>query len=99
MRMLLIEDDVMFGKALVRGLTDQGMTIDWVQNEDEGVVALERSVALTAGLIFRHGIQPCIDTEFEDQLDVQIRRRSEQSLHPSGSPVEAPTGTNWAILM
>jgi len=28
MRLLLIEDDLMFGKALVRGLKRNGMTVD-----------------------------------------------------------------------
>jgi DNA-binding response OmpR family regulator len=40
MRILLIEDDPMIGKALVRGLSDQGMTVDWVRNGAEGSAAL-----------------------------------------------------------
>jgi DNA-binding response OmpR family regulator len=40
MRILLIEDDLMIGKGLVRGLGDQGMTVDWVRNGAEGSVAL-----------------------------------------------------------
>ena len=40
MRILLIEDDPMIGKALVRGLNDQGMTVDWVRNGAEGGAAL-----------------------------------------------------------
>lgn len=43
MRVLLIEDDPMFGKALVRGLSDNGMTIDWTRNGVDGFAALERS--------------------------------------------------------
>jgi two-component system OmpR family response regulator len=40
MRILLIEDDPMIGKGLVRGLSDQGMTVDWVRNGAEGSAAL-----------------------------------------------------------
>jgi DNA-binding response OmpR family regulator len=40
MRILLIEDDPMIGKALVRGLGDQGMTVDWVHNGADGRAAL-----------------------------------------------------------
>jgi DNA-binding response OmpR family regulator len=40
MRILLIEDDPMIGKGLVRGLSDQGMTVDWVRNGAEGNAAL-----------------------------------------------------------
>src|SRR5579871_2744252 len=40
MRVLLIEDDLMIGKALVRGLGDQGMVVDWVRNGAEGSAPL-----------------------------------------------------------
>jgi DNA-binding response OmpR family regulator len=40
MRVLLIEDDPMIGKALVRGLSDHGMTVDWVRDGAEGSAAL-----------------------------------------------------------
>lgn len=43
MRLLLIEDDAMFGKALVRGLQQNGMTIDWVRNGPDGFAALKRA--------------------------------------------------------
>jgi two-component system, OmpR family, response regulator len=43
MRVLLIEDDAMFGKALVRGLSDNGMTVDWTRNGSDGFAALEQS--------------------------------------------------------
>ena len=36
MRVLLIEDDAMFGKALVRGFNDNGMTVDWTRNGLDG---------------------------------------------------------------
>ncbi len=40
MRVLLIEDDAMIGKALVRGLVDHGMSVDWVRDGAEGSAAL-----------------------------------------------------------
>lgn len=43
MRLLLIEDDVMFGKALVRGLRVNGMTVDWARCGLDGYAALEQS--------------------------------------------------------
>jgi DNA-binding response OmpR family regulator len=43
MRVLLIEDDAMFGKALARGLSDNGMTVDWTRNGIDGFAALDRS--------------------------------------------------------
>jgi two-component system, OmpR family, sensor kinase len=49
-----------------------------------------QEVALTAGLAFRHDIQPRIDAELEDQLVVQVWDLSEQPVHRSGPPVEIP---------
>ena len=43
MRVLLIEDDAMFGKALVRGLKRNGMTVDWTRNGTDGLAAMHRS--------------------------------------------------------
>jgi two-component system response regulator QseB len=40
MRILLVEDDLMIGESLARGLRDEGYTVDWV---NDGVVA---SIAL-----------------------------------------------------
>ncbi len=40
MRILLIEDDPMLGKALVRGLSDHGVTVDWARDGAEGSAAL-----------------------------------------------------------
>jgi two-component system OmpR family response regulator len=61
MRILLIEDDPMIGKALVRGLNDQGMTVDWVRNGAEGSVALAHPehalVLLDIGLPEMSGIE------------------------------------------
>jgi DNA-binding response OmpR family regulator len=42
MRLLLIEDDMMFGKALVRGLKRNGLTVDWTRNGQDGHAALRR---------------------------------------------------------
>lgn len=43
MRLLLIEDDEMFGDALVRALKQNGFAIDWVRDGIEGHVALRRA--------------------------------------------------------
>jgi two-component system OmpR family response regulator len=60
MRILLIEDDPMIGKALVRGLSDHGMTVDWVRDGTEGSAALARAehalVLLDIGLPGMSGI-------------------------------------------
>src|SRR5580692_512535 len=40
MRILLIEDDAMIGRSLVRGLENQGMTVDWVRTGVDGHAAL-----------------------------------------------------------
>src|SRR5450756_395791 len=37
MRLLLVEDDIMIGESLVRGLQDDGYAVDWVR---DGVAAL-----------------------------------------------------------
>jgi two-component system OmpR family response regulator len=60
MRVLLIEDDPMIGKALVRGLSDHGMTVDWVRDGAEGSAALAHAehalVLLDIGLPGMSGI-------------------------------------------
>jgi two-component system OmpR family response regulator len=60
MRILLIEDDAMIGKGLVRGLSDQGMTVDWVRSGAEGSAALVHAehalVLLDIGLPEMSGI-------------------------------------------
>jgi DNA-binding response OmpR family regulator len=43
MRVLLIEDDAMFGRALVRGLSENGMSVDWARNGRDGYAAMDRS--------------------------------------------------------
>jgi DNA-binding response OmpR family regulator len=61
MRILLIEDDPMIGKGLVRGLGDQGMTVDWVRNGVDGSAALAHAehalVLLDIGLPEMSGIE------------------------------------------
>lgn len=42
MRVLLIEDDTMLGKALVRGLKRNGLTVDWTRHGPDGHAALRR---------------------------------------------------------
>lgn len=52
-----------------------------------------QEVALNAGLIYRHDIEPRIDAELEDQLVVQIWDHAGQVLHRSGPPVDMPYQT------
>jgi DNA-binding response OmpR family regulator len=60
MRVLLIEDDPMIGKALVRGLSDHGMSVDWARDGAEGSAALVHAehaiVLLDIGLPEMSGI-------------------------------------------
>jgi two-component system OmpR family response regulator len=61
MRILLIEDDPMIGKALVRGLSDHGMSVDWAHDGAEGSAALAHAehalVLLDLGLPQMSGIE------------------------------------------
>jgi DNA-binding response OmpR family regulator len=41
MRLLLIEDDPMIGESLVRGLRDDGYTVDWARDGEAGLAALQ----------------------------------------------------------
>lgn len=41
MRILLIEDDPMFGKSLIDALADAGMSVDWMHDGHEGELAIE----------------------------------------------------------
>jgi two-component system OmpR family sensor kinase len=47
-------------------------------------------VALTAGMIFRHDIEPRIDAELEDQLVIQIWDLAHEPVHRSGPVVDVP---------
>lgn len=40
MRLLLVEDDPMIGESLVKGLRDDGYTVDWVRDGTAGLAAL-----------------------------------------------------------
>jgi DNA-binding response OmpR family regulator len=40
MRILIVEDDPMIGAGLVRGLTDEGYTVDWVRDGKQAEAAL-----------------------------------------------------------
>jgi len=41
LRVLLIEDDAMIGRGLVRGLGNQGVSVDWVRNGNDGNIVLK----------------------------------------------------------
>lgn len=53
-----------------------------------------QEVALNAGLIYRHEIQPRIEAELEDQLVVQIWDHDGKLLHRSGPHVDIPYRTD-----
>jgi two-component system response regulator QseB len=60
MRVLLIEDDPMIGRAVVAGLQDAGYTVDWVRDGAEAELALGHRVydlaLLDLGLPRRDGV-------------------------------------------
>ena len=41
MRLLLVEDDEMFGESLQRGIKSEGYIVDWVKNADEAYFAID----------------------------------------------------------
>ena len=61
MRVLVIEDDVMLGRALVQALDDAGMSVDWVRDGHLGNEAVavggHRLVLLDIGLPGRSGLE------------------------------------------
>ena len=61
MRVLVIEDDPMIGRAVVAGLHDGGYTVDWVRDGGEAELALANSVydlaLLDLGLPRRDGLE------------------------------------------
>jgi len=61
MRVLLIEDDPMIGRAVVAGLQDAGYTVDWVRDGAEAELALGHRVydltLLDLGLPRRDGVE------------------------------------------
>jgi DNA-binding response OmpR family regulator len=67
MRALLIEDDPMIGKSLVRGLGDAGISVDWVQDGLVGAQIMEQD---TYGLaLLDLGLPNC------DGMEVLARTR------------------------
>ncbi len=63
MRVLVIEDDMMLGRALVQALDDAGMAADWVRDGHLGEEAVAVSghgfVLLDIGLPGRSGLKSC----------------------------------------
>lgn len=61
MRILLIEDDRMIGKALMQALNDEGMVVDWARDGSDGEAALKRHgyalVLLDNGLPGKSGFE------------------------------------------
>ncbi|TAU79600.1 response regulator transcription factor (plasmid) [Rhizobium leguminosarum] len=61
MRVLVIEDDAMLGRALVQALEDAGMSVDWVRDGQAGDEAVavggHRLVLLDLGLPGRSGLE------------------------------------------
>ncbi|MDZ5449426.1 response regulator transcription factor [Labrys sp. ZIDIC5] len=61
MRILLIEDDPMIGKALLQALGDAGMAVDWVRDGPDGEAALRQHgysvVLLDNGLPGKSGFE------------------------------------------
>jgi ActR/RegA family two-component response regulator len=59
MRILLIEDDAMIGRGLLRGLGDQGIAVDWVRTGPDGGAARKQGdhslVLLDLGLPGKSG--------------------------------------------
>src|SRR5687767_15620343 len=61
MRVLVVEDDSMIGRAVVAGLHDGGYTVDWVRDGGEAELALANGVydlaLLDLGLPRRDGLE------------------------------------------
>src|SRR6185437_13531967 len=59
MRILLIEEDAMIGRGLLRGLGDQGIAVDWVRTGPDGGAAMKQGdhslVLLDLGLPGKSG--------------------------------------------
>ena len=52
MRILLVEDDLMIGESLARGLRDDGYTVDWVSDGAVAAIALQdREAAYAVALL------------------------------------------------
>src|SRR5919197_2666617 len=61
MRVLVVEDDAMIGRAVVAGLHEQGYAVDWVRDGTEAELALAHAVydiaLLDLGLPRRDGLE------------------------------------------
>src|SRR5205814_8930048 len=61
MRVLLVEDDPMIGKAVQQGLTHAGMAVDWVQDGRSAEFSLAQGVydaaILDLGLLRKDGLE------------------------------------------
>src|SRR5258708_29748913 len=61
MRVLVVEDDAMIGRAVVAGLQAQGFAVDWVRDGGEAELALAHAVydvaLLDLGLPRRDGLE------------------------------------------
>jgi DNA-binding response OmpR family regulator len=61
MQLLLIEDDVMIGQSLVRGLKDSGLAVDWAQDGNQGQALCETGrydlILLDLGLPDKSGFE------------------------------------------
>ncbi len=89
MRILLVEDDVMIGEAIVGALKDAGHAADWVRNGGSALVALDTQhydqVLLDLGLPGKDGLQvldtlrrggnpvPLLIITARDSLDERLR--------------------------
>ncbi len=88
MRVLIVEDDPMIGKALRTALRDEAMTVDWVQGADDAEHALVTQtygmVLLDIGLPGRSGLEllrslrsrgdeiPALIISARDELDTRV---------------------------
>ena len=60
MRVLLVEDDALIGRSLVRAFQDTGAAVDWARNGPDALLALRAgrysAVLLDLGLPGRSGL-------------------------------------------
>ena len=60
MRLLLVEDDPMIGRAMVHGLQQAGFTIDWVTDGSHGLTAVQSHVYDLVAVSYTHLTLPTI---------------------------------------
>ena len=89
MRFLLIEDDLMIGQSLLRGLNDSGLTVDWAQDGNKGQELIDSGqyafVLLDLGLPNKSGFDllksmrargdrtPLIIITAQDEIDDRVK--------------------------